>query len=1021
MLDHLAPSTRAESPTAVAPTIGRAARTDSPRGGVAPAEPAAASRDPEDLRAQHQEQEAGLRAAMGFPEAGTPVVQRRAGELGAGAPGAALPGDLRTQFERSLGVGLGGVRVHTDDRSAAAAQDLGAHAFAVDQDVHFAPGQYRPGTSDGAWLLAHEVAHTVQQRGAASGPQARLAVGASGAPAEREADRAADAMMTGEPATISAAPRAIMRFDAGSGGHQGIERDVGGLARDSGLGTPKHLEDAEGTPGSREAGVDAIYAGNFMQDFSQFNTPMVLGNLAKLPRDPVAAAQSGALAPEAGIGMAGAESLTSALIRALAILEVGPRLASSLIAGNMQQYRPEQHVDQPLGYAASTDTVVRDSASKALRPGRRAVEGGAKPGHRIGPAPVETIDTDRDRELVGSAVPGIQVENPELFKISPAGLQNHIYNSAEWIKGHWLKAARKGATDEGRFHIGAGLHAIEDYFAHSNFVEVGLNSYIDWALARKPAAAPANVGKFLARVQANERDARGVHATQKVDGAPVHVDTLFDRTITRPGPKGSKGGKTRQAITTGSVGADDMKSSIGHILLPQVPVLQGAINGFIDHAFHLIETKKVSGWASLKRTLGEDRPKAAVAAVGDGLDAAGVTLPVPDGVKLSWGSVGPIKYPDDFDFTTKHVGFTHAIGTYLGFVHSVQTAIDDIQDVIKYAKRLLLGPIAFALEAMTALIDQLRDLLKAQLEEVKEAMKHQLTVALVGIIDAVTGRDLAQDKDRAIGDVLAEATAGLEDIEAHTSLEARLLSPHDLGGLSREEIEPVVGPVDPAPGGGWIARTALPPSHSEIAKDHAPVDANVDAPGTPVRDAAAATVGELAHGSAPPKLDPSQPPGVTLEPDDGSIFYGLGRALAIEADRHVLQQVERMWAEDLSHHGGASTRGSLYGDAKPLDTSAMVVDTATVDAEAQTRATDERERAGAAGYGYAQADASNAIVMHRPEVRKLMNLVDLIIAHPDDSTWWRTVVDGYVSAHPDEVANHIQARNSTRRHRTRLP
>ncbi len=1035
VFDRLAPSILAESPSPAASAIGRAARTDGLRAGSAAREPAAEGRDPEVLHAQHQTQEQDLRAAMGYPVAGAPVVQRQAAEAGAGEPGAPLPDDLRTQFEQSLGVGLGDVRVHTGEGSGRAAKDLGAHAFAVDQDVHFAPGQYQPGTSSGAWLLAHEVAHTVQQRGAAPGPQAKLAIGESGAPAEREADRAADAMISGAPARVTSRPFAIMRFDAGSGGHQGIEREIGGLAPDSGLGTPKHLKDPEGKKGSREAGVDAIYSGNFMQDFSQFNTPMVLTNLAMMPKDPVAAAKAGKLTPEGGIGMKGAESMTDAVIRALAILEVGPTLANNLVAKNMQQYRPEQHVDQPLGYAASTDTVVRTretvppvkkgeipSKPGELRPGRRSVEGGARPGEKIGALAVETIDRDRDRELVGSAVPGIQVENPELFKVSPAGLQNHIYNSVEWIKGHWLKAARIGATDEGRFHVGAGLHAIEDYFAHSNFVEVGLNSYIEWALARKPSAATAGVSKFLGKVAANEKDAGGVHSTQQVDGKPTHVDTLFNRAITRPGPKGGKGGKTRQAVTTGSVGGEDMKSSIGHILLPQVPVLQGAINGFIDQTFHLVETKKVSGWQSLKSTLGEHRPHAAAIAVGEGLDSAGVTLPVPDGGHLTWDSVGPLKYPDDFAFTTKQVGFTSAIGSYLGFAHSIQTAIDDIQEVIKYAKFLVLGPAAFALAAMSALIDRLRELVKTQLEQVKNEMKRQLALALIGIIDAVTGRDVMQDKDRAIGDVLTEATEGLEDVEAHTSLDSRLRSPGDLGGLSRDELEPVVGEVEPSPDGiGWIAKNAMPPSHSEIAKDHAPVHGSTHAHGTPVRDAVHGTIGEASHGQPEPKLDPSQPPGVTQAPDAGSLFYGIGRALAVEADRHVLEQVERMWAEDLSHHGGKSQQGSLYGDGKALDKQAMVVATATVDSEAQARASDERERAATAGYNFAQADASNALVMHRPEVRKLMNLVDLIIAHPDDSTWWRTVVDGYVNGHPDEVAAHIQARNSTRRNRTRVP
>ena len=56
----------------------------------------------------------------------------------------------------------------------------------------------------------------------------------------------------------------------------------------------------------------------------------------------------------------------------------------------------------------------------------------------------------------------------------------------------------------------------------------------------------------------------------------------------------------------------------------------------------------------------------------------------------------------------------------------------------------------------------------------------------------------------------------------------------------------------------------------------------------------------------------------------------------------------------------------------------------------------------------------------RPEVRKLLDMVDLIIAHPDDSSWWRPVMDKYVGAHPDEVAHHIKARNAARGARQRI-
>src|SRR4051794_35644770 len=71
----------------------------------------------------------------------------------------ALPDPLRERFESSLGTDLSSVRVHTDDAAASAASSVGARAYAYGQDIHFGAGEYRPGTSDGDLLIAHEVAH----------------------------------------------------------------------------------------------------------------------------------------------------------------------------------------------------------------------------------------------------------------------------------------------------------------------------------------------------------------------------------------------------------------------------------------------------------------------------------------------------------------------------------------------------------------------------------------------------------------------------------------------------------------------------------------------------------------------------------------------------------------------------------------------------------------------------------------------------------------------------------------------
>jgi len=63
-----------------------------------------------------------------------------------------------------LGHDFGSVRVHDGPASAAAAASVGAQAFAHGQNVYFGAGEYRPDLRPGQWLIAHELAHTVQQR-----------------------------------------------------------------------------------------------------------------------------------------------------------------------------------------------------------------------------------------------------------------------------------------------------------------------------------------------------------------------------------------------------------------------------------------------------------------------------------------------------------------------------------------------------------------------------------------------------------------------------------------------------------------------------------------------------------------------------------------------------------------------------------------------------------------------------------------------------------------------------------------
>lgn len=77
--------------------------------------------------------------------------------------GRPLEPDVRADMERRFGQDFSAVRVHTDAEAARAAEALDAEAFTHGRDVAFGPQRYAPRTGTGRALLAHELAHVIQQ------------------------------------------------------------------------------------------------------------------------------------------------------------------------------------------------------------------------------------------------------------------------------------------------------------------------------------------------------------------------------------------------------------------------------------------------------------------------------------------------------------------------------------------------------------------------------------------------------------------------------------------------------------------------------------------------------------------------------------------------------------------------------------------------------------------------------------------------------------------------------------------
>ena len=117
---------------------------------------------------------------------------------GLASPAFPLDDAVRSELEPRFGHDLGAVRLHSGAQAAASARAVGALAYTVGRDIVFAPGRHAPHTAAGRRLLAHELAHVVQQS-ASAGSIARssTAIAPASGLHERQADAAADAAVAG--------------------------------------------------------------------------------------------------------------------------------------------------------------------------------------------------------------------------------------------------------------------------------------------------------------------------------------------------------------------------------------------------------------------------------------------------------------------------------------------------------------------------------------------------------------------------------------------------------------------------------------------------------------------------------------------------------------------------------------------------------------------------------------------------------------------------------------------------------
>jgi hypothetical protein len=103
------------------------------------------------------------------------------------SPGYPLDHETRAFMEPRFGHDFSRVRLHTDAKAAESAQAVNAFAYTVGANIVIRSEKYAPSTAKGRLLLAHELAHVVQQ-----------AVGYAGTGVEMRADLAAHKVTAGQ-------------------------------------------------------------------------------------------------------------------------------------------------------------------------------------------------------------------------------------------------------------------------------------------------------------------------------------------------------------------------------------------------------------------------------------------------------------------------------------------------------------------------------------------------------------------------------------------------------------------------------------------------------------------------------------------------------------------------------------------------------------------------------------------------------------------------------------------------------
>lgn len=388
----------------------------------------------------------------------------------------------RAQMERAFRQDFSSVRAEIGQSDAMTA--IGATAAARGESVAFSDSKPSP------WLVAHELTHVVQHRQSRGGRDSKACkttiASVDNAP-EREANRVADRVAAGEPAgPITARPVADIHRFAPVGHRQST------------------IDGLKGTFSSEE--IADIYASNWERDFSQGHPDIASAALAWTAVKNHAAKHNGDPGPEAATFQS-------------AVWKVVNGYLTDSRDESLGGYKTWEHMDQPdtlpskaaeerwqhgtpglAGYLQDAKAYIKDQLVAAIDRYRAAHRmntvgdginnwaGGAKPGGYVSPS----VTISRDGKTVISTL-------PRGFNDSRVASRDPVRE--ETVMEATAAGAKSDPNYSGSFrmvgqHLGRAMHAFQDFWAHSNWLDMARAAHQKESQG-KPIASGAEANKGL--------------------------------------------------------------------------------------------------------------------------------------------------------------------------------------------------------------------------------------------------------------------------------------------------------------------------------------------------------------------------------------------------------------------------------------------------------------------------------------------------------------------------------------------